>query len=319
MRHLPVWERFLQTAYARYGAAPLCPADRECAALLEDESVLARVRAEQPLWCNAFLELSWRCRRMHAYPEDLVEPLCEIEQTGKEPFIQREVWRQLLYTLTSAYAEKGEPKTERSLLACRAHFKWRLERVDGIYAPLSRTNLESDDIFLREPLEFEGIILWKSKTGATLHVPSADPSWACFSEDSKVELVVAGAIAPLVYRSRVNVKSQGVALWKRRRGPAPLPFPDASGSSTPPSPQETDEEDTDKEKSDVERQEPAAQSVAAKSGTLSIYEQPLVTLPEGFRYVPRVVGEYQAMDSTGTLDIANDLLVTGMQKKRRLS
>ena len=294
---LPVWERFLRTAYARFGASPLCAADRGCAALLADEVVLARVRAEQPRWCNALLEIAWRCCRMQDYPQDLVEPLCDFEQMGKEPFIQREVWRQLLYTLTVAYSESANPETERALLVCRAHFKWRLERVDAVYAPQSRTSMETDDTFLREPLELEAYVSWKSKSGATLHVPVVNPSWVCDSEDSKVDLFVPGVLAPLVYRSRVEVKLRGASLWRRRRGPT-LPFPDETGSST----SEAEEEP-----------EPLK-----KSWTLCIYEQPLLTLPEGFRYVPCLAGENPATDATGTLDIANDLLVTGLQKKRRL-
>jgi hypothetical protein len=55
------------------------------------------------------------------------------------------------------------------------------------------------------------------------------------------------------------------------------------------------------------------------SGTLSIYEQALAALPESFKYVPRVKGEDAAADQTGTLDLANDVLVSGMMyKKRRL-
>jgi hypothetical protein len=296
---LPLWERFLRTAYARFGASPLCAPDRECIALLANEAVLARVRAERPAWCGALLELCWRCCQIEAYPQDLVEPLCELEQTGRDPFIQREVWRQVLHALTVAYSASGEPETERALLACRAHFKWRLERTDGVFAPLSRTELEADEIFLREPLELEGSVTWRSKCGATLRIPSVKPSWVCESEDHRVELSAPGALGAVVFRSRVEVKLRGAAVWRLRRGPT-LPFPDETGSSTSEAEEEPD---------------PPTMFL----GTLSVYEQTLPTLPEGFRYVPCPGGEHQATDATGTLDIANDLLVTGLQKRRRLT
>jgi hypothetical protein len=186
-----------------------------------------------------------------------------------------------------------------------------------------------DDLLLREPQTPDSdCTLWKSLMGSKLRVPSLDPAWVCVSEDPTVEFTAPGSPTPVPYRSRVAIRLQGSSLWKRRRGPSPPPFPDASGLSTPTPRDETEEESEEREAEEsaetAERQGCAPSALAElhqamSSGTLSIYEQALAALPESFKYVPRVKGEDAAADQTGTLDLANDVLVSGMMyKKRRL-
>jgi len=320
------WDRFLCTARARFGLHALCTAS-DCAELTGHSVVLARVRAESPLWSTALLEVCWRAGRLDAYPADLVVALCDKEQRSDGgAFVQREVWGALLALSALRYLDAPCDSLSEILIRCRAHYMWRLEQVDAVHVPSTRAPNGTPLLLLRASYVSEAEnanCLWADHAnGFKLRVPSLTDDTACLTECLH-SVITSKSGAESHYRSRVAVGLSGPRLWIRRRLPHSVASfvarsnrgrDDASISTTASSPTSDTETDPDPEPNAALG---GVNSARCWLDTLSILEKPALHLPEGFEYVSRVKDEDAAPDEEGALAHANEAIVTGVLNKRQ--
>lgn len=305
----PPWDRFVRGATTFFGCVPLLM-QAECQRLVtgaDAPGLLARIRAEPEPWCVAWLDLCWRAGRIDLFPTDLLDRLVTWERTSiKTPLVQRLVWRSLLQQQSDAAQVSADNR--ENLLKCRRHILWRLKCVDGVFVPESRSPIDRSLLFARcaWTAPADESLQWTRAGRAQLRTPCMLEHERCLYEldETNVTLRIlqqGRTVTEDTFKSRQPLRMRGQRLWRSRRIDQP-PFPDSTGSD-----------------SSSEEESPHAQDsfIASLGGhALSILEKPLLALPMGFEYVPRLHAEDLPVDDAPTLTRAAAVLT---ESRRRAS
>jgi hypothetical protein len=328
-RQLTGWGRFVRTATARFGVEGLC-GQEDCAAVCREEEVKRTLLPCKGPWLYLSLEMHWRGACLADFPTASVEPLCGMDRGGPFPFIQRHLWAALLTTLAQRFKAEPTVPNEKAALLCRDHYIWRLGQVDAVWIPEERNPSRLPQLCVRVALQDprSAQLRWASASGEALTVPNRDALAACSTETLE-SLLETPCGHTQWYSSRAEVGSQGTALWRKRRAAAPPPFPDYDGISASSASSSADDATLSSESSSSESETPLPQSftgsaqapgpsghprdeaVPAVPSSLTIFEQALLFLPDGFSYITRVHESDAAMDETCAVARANEALVAG--------
>ena len=329
VRSLPCFQRLFWAAVSKCGQEPLFSSS-DCKAILTAVLRHPRLTTAFPAVCYAVLELCWRCNHLALYPTRLVPSLLQEERNNKWPFVQRGIIRDLLQALADRFKTTPTDDMENVVIACRDHYKWRMEQVDGIFA-LPKRRLDVGPIFLRPDLLADHVgsaLKFTSGDAATFIMPCVSDTSRCITEDGDFTITSSnGNIRWFTSRRSVPLKEE--RLWVARRGSAPLAFPDYDGLSTDSSSEESSDDDDD---ADNQQACPTVQNGTHESKekagaldlgphlsrcTLTILEQPVSALPWGFEYVPCVRAEDRATGGDNFLAEVDEALVTGFISRKR--
>lgn len=312
---------FQSSPYAFFGESPISTAE-DCAVMLADKSVFSFVRQSPPIWTCVLLDVCWRANKLDKFPIDRMFDFCNYEKRSEIPLVQREVIRSMLEMQAARYKRSPSRRERAALLQCRSHFIWREQQVDAIYVPSGRVPTGNSLLMIRSarmcPLSLSHH-LWTDASGASLSLPRLHPHMQCFSEASHCKInLPPSPTREIVYRSQCIVEPQGSALWRRRRQPPAPSFPDSgSETSSAPNPDSSDASSLmSTEASLTEATSTTPESSQQIRENLSIFEQAVWVVPQGFEYVPRVKTEHEAKDAHGTLARIDNILVTEMIGKR---
>lgn len=328
-RQLSGWSRFVRTATARFGCEGLC-AQEDCATVCRDEAVRAILVQCKGQLLYLSLEMHWRGACLAEFPTASIVPLCGMDRSGPMPFIQRHIWAALLNTLALRFQTDPTVSNEKAALACRDHYIWRLGQVDAVWIPEERTSSRLPQLCVRIALQDSrtASLRWASASGETLTVPNQSAVEVCSTESLESQLESFYGHTQW-YTSRTEVSSQGVKLWRKRRSAAPMPFPDYDGTSMSSETSSTDSATISSDSSSSESEAPAARVPADEEdasetagrpkkestpnvpSNLSIFEQAVRCLPDGFSYIARVREADAALDETCAVTSANGALVAG--------
>ena len=331
VRELSGWNRFVRTATARFGYEGLC-SQEECAIVCHDAEAQKDLRQCKGPWLYLSLEAYWRGACLTEFPTAAVVSLCRMDRDGPLPFIQRHIWAALLTTLAIRFQTEPTAANEKAALACRDHYIWRVGQVDAVWIPEERNSSRLPQLCVRASLQEprSPSLKWVSVSGETLSVPNQNAAELCSTESQESRFVTPYGHAQW-YGSRSPVQLQGVRLWRKRRADAPPPFPDNDGASTLDGSTTSSESSLSDDSSSTDGEaEPEAdsfdgggppvppetveskkESVTCIPCDLTILEQAILALPEGFRYIPRVTEADVAVDETCAVAVANSALVAG--------
>lgn len=312
IRSMPVLERFKNMPYNFFGINPLCTTE-DCASIIGDKSIIKLVRREKPKWHSAFLDLCWRANALQKFPADCVIDFCRYERNSKSPFVQREIIRRLLHLSGERYKHLPNQNLKDALLECRYHYIWRLQQIDAVYVPDDRSPTLTSLVLVRHsymPVS-ANYTHWISTTGACLFLPRLPAHKSCLQEPMYCE--IAAATTGSTYKSQCEAALDKRILWRRRRGPPATCFPDSSGDTVSTSSTAS----TDEGSSTVTESYSSNSDEDENYDKLSIHEEGIWILPEGFEYVPRVKTEDEAHDTSGVLADIDNILVTHMNGKRK--
>lgn len=330
VRELSGWNQFVRTATARFGYEALC-SQEECAAVCRDAETQNCLRQCKGPWLYLSLETHWRGACLTEFPTSAVVPLCSMDRNGPLPFIQRHIWAALLAALSTRFQTEPTAANEKAALACRDHYTWRVGQVDAVWIPENRNSSRLPQLCVRASLQEprNDALKWASGGGETLTVPNQNEIELCSTESQESQFESPYGHAQW-YGSRSPVQLQGARLWRKRRTDAPPPFPDYDGTPTIDGSTSSSESsltvDSSSSDSETAATEEAADEVipvapwtvetkkefvSSIPGDLTILEQAVLSLPEGFRYIPRVVERDAAVDETCAVAVANSALVAG--------
>ena len=327
VRELTGWARFVRTASARFGYDELCSAE-DCAAVCRDADVQKLLRPCKGPWLYLSLETHWRGACLDEFPSSGVLPLIDLDRNGPLPFIQRQIWAVFTSILSRRFQNEPSVCNEKAALGSLNHYAWRLEQVDAVWVPQSRNSSRVPQLCMRAGLQDSRSygLKWRATGGDILTVPNQEPLEVCSTEtlDVVLESEITGHLQ--WYSSRTPVHLQGAKLWQKRRAEAVV-FPDYDGSSStttgvgdPPSAVESSSSDEEDATGAVSQPCPDATGTIERSaleatpaipGNLSIMEHALVSLPDGFRYVPRILDGDAAGDDIAAIASANACIVAG--------